>query len=327
LSELGDFGGPTLVHAPLPGSPAIDTGTSLAAPLTDQRGIARPLDGDGDGVAIYDIGAVEILNPHYLVTLVVPTQLGLRLDGMALELVDLPAQQIIIKEPFNSAGSMHIDGSQGADSLIVLGDGLGGWPISFAGRGGDDLLSVQLASAPPAQTAANPLPLLVRFEGGEGTGDRFRLRGNDRAEDIQLIAKQGQAAQPHFDIVARDVASGLPTLRMAAAQTEAFAVHAGGGADFVALNLSGAWSGAVLAFDLDTGDGNDRLRVAIDAVLAGLKVRADGGAGDDDLEMAVAADGAQELFLLLDGGSGFDVGRATANVLVKNIEQFTPIGK
>jgi CSLREA domain-containing protein len=170
LSPLQDFGGPTLVHAPLPGSPAIDAGTSLAAPLTDQRGIARPLDGDGDGVPIFDIGAVEILNPHHLVTLVFPSQLGLRLDGIALELVDLPTQRIILKEPFNAAGSMHI---------------------------------------------------LVSFDGGGGNG----------------------------------------------------------------------------------------------------------GGGDDDVEMAVALAGAQELFLLLDGGPGFDVGRATANVLVKNIEQFTPLRK
>jgi hypothetical protein len=51
LGALGNYGGPTQVHALLPGSPAINTGTSTGAPSTDQRGFAR-----GGNV---DIGAVE----------------------------------------------------------------------------------------------------------------------------------------------------------------------------------------------------------------------------------------------------------------------------
>jgi hypothetical protein len=40
-------------------SPAVDAGTNTGAPRTDLRGIARPNDGDGDGVAITDMGAYE----------------------------------------------------------------------------------------------------------------------------------------------------------------------------------------------------------------------------------------------------------------------------
>ncbi|BBB30134.1 DUF4347 domain-containing protein [Neptunomonas japonica] len=58
LSTLQDNGGPTLTHALLAGSTAIDTGNG-AAPATDQRGITRPQDGDGDAVATADIGAFE----------------------------------------------------------------------------------------------------------------------------------------------------------------------------------------------------------------------------------------------------------------------------
>ncbi|HEX6020540.1 MAG TPA: ELWxxDGT repeat protein [Solirubrobacter sp.] len=57
LGPLADNGGPTRTHAPLPGSPAIDA--AAACPALDQRGIARPLDGNGDGVARCDAGAVE----------------------------------------------------------------------------------------------------------------------------------------------------------------------------------------------------------------------------------------------------------------------------
>jgi hypothetical protein len=58
-------GGPTQTHALVPGSPAIDAGgpvctDATGAPLaTDQRGKPRLADGDGDGTAACDIGAVE----------------------------------------------------------------------------------------------------------------------------------------------------------------------------------------------------------------------------------------------------------------------------
>ena len=42
LAPLGDYGGPTQTMALLPGSPAIDAGTSIGALATDQRGVTRP---------------------------------------------------------------------------------------------------------------------------------------------------------------------------------------------------------------------------------------------------------------------------------------------
>ncbi|MBK7977804.1 MAG: CSLREA domain-containing protein [Deltaproteobacteria bacterium] len=50
----------TYVVPLLLGSPAIDRGDPASCPATDQRGAARPLDGDGDTLAICDRGAVEV---------------------------------------------------------------------------------------------------------------------------------------------------------------------------------------------------------------------------------------------------------------------------
>lgn len=59
LGPLSANGGPTLTHG-LPGdSPAIDVGTNGACSIRDQRGVARPRDGNGDGQAVCDIGAYE----------------------------------------------------------------------------------------------------------------------------------------------------------------------------------------------------------------------------------------------------------------------------
>jgi fibronectin-binding autotransporter adhesin len=84
IGLLRDNGGPTLTHALLPGSPAIDTGSpelpascTKACASTDQRGIPRPQDGDGDSVARCDIGAYELQPPQPVLVprLVLPVML------------------------------------------------------------------------------------------------------------------------------------------------------------------------------------------------------------------------------------------------------------
>jgi CSLREA domain-containing protein len=59
LGGLADNGGSTRTHALLAGSAAIDAGDDGSCPSTDQRGHARPFDGDGNGTPVCDLGAFE----------------------------------------------------------------------------------------------------------------------------------------------------------------------------------------------------------------------------------------------------------------------------
>jgi len=53
LGPLADNGGPTLTHALLAGSPAIDPADTAVRPATDQSGVARD--------AACDVGAFEFV--------------------------------------------------------------------------------------------------------------------------------------------------------------------------------------------------------------------------------------------------------------------------
>ena len=63
LGTLTDNGGTTATHALSSGSPAVDAADNTGCPATDQRGVVRPVDGNGDSVAACDIGAFEATAP------------------------------------------------------------------------------------------------------------------------------------------------------------------------------------------------------------------------------------------------------------------------
>lgn len=59
LYPLSDNGGNTWTMKPSPVSPIVDAGDPFTCPVTDQRSVIRPVDGDGDGTPRCDMGAEE----------------------------------------------------------------------------------------------------------------------------------------------------------------------------------------------------------------------------------------------------------------------------
>lgn len=61
LGPLQSYSSTVMFHTLISGSPAIDGGNDLSCTSGDQRGICRPQDGDENGTATADIGAIEMM--------------------------------------------------------------------------------------------------------------------------------------------------------------------------------------------------------------------------------------------------------------------------
>ncbi len=93
LGPLQNNGGPTLTHALLAGSPAIDAGSGHAAPNFDQRGVTRP-----QGMA-EDMGAFEVVQGfHPRVSLTQTT------NGVKIQLNGMPNVNCRLQRAPSSAG-------------------------------------------------------------------------------------------------------------------------------------------------------------------------------------------------------------------------------
>ena len=99
LSPLQNNGGPTLTHVPLNHSPAIDAGDNTGLPPTDQRGYPRIADGDDNGVATVDLGAVE--DGLVLLTTVPQTSQSIRLNGYQFSLTGETNRDYVIQVSTN----------------------------------------------------------------------------------------------------------------------------------------------------------------------------------------------------------------------------------
>ncbi len=133
-------------------SQAIDAGNNATCAADDQRGQVRPVDGDGDGVAMCDIGAIEQTPPaqendeHYVYNYAWSNPFGGTGKDYAKGVATDAAGNIYVVGHFGSV--VDFDISDGVDSRESAGqsdvyvtklnaDGSYGWTRSFGGVGKD----------------------------------------------------------------------------------------------------------------------------------------------------------------------------------------------
>jgi parallel beta-helix repeat protein len=150
LGALQDNGGFTETHQLLAGSIAIDQGTATGAPAVDQRGVVRPLDGDGDFIATVDVGAFEFSAP----TITLSGGVVSYIEGDPATVLDSGATVSDPDSPDFDTGMLTVEFAAGGtandrlaieDQGIGLGEiGVSGMDVTYEGTvigtftGGDD---------------------------------------------------------------------------------------------------------------------------------------------------------------------------------------------
>jgi parallel beta-helix repeat protein len=164
LAPLGNYGGLTQTMAPLPGSPAIDAGSSSLIPTgvtTDQRGLPRTA-----GTSV-DIGACESRSPgvtsHFQVT--GPETAAL---GNSLSFTVTAVDQNLNPTGSGYTGIVHFTSTDGAATLpagVTLTNGTGVFTATFNNPGAQTITASDSASQGITGTSnlITAIPLATRF--------------------------------------------------------------------------------------------------------------------------------------------------------------------
>lgn len=165
LGPLQDNGGPTWTHALLPGSPAIETGTSWLCPTTDQRGVSRPI-GTQEDVGAYEFETQLIsIPPFSLIATNTPgrgfftfKEPGNCRVGPNIAFPILSSAPVGVAVPVdgrNAAGDWYL--------LRITGESTGGllcWARASLGTFDGDLLNLPVRDSPPTPTPTE-VPLVM----------------------------------------------------------------------------------------------------------------------------------------------------------------------
>lgn len=200
LGPLANNGGPTLTHALMPGSPALDAGDPAAiagigeVPLYDQRAgpFSRVVDGDGDATARIDMGAFESQSP-------LPAISG---DYNKDEVVDA-ADYVVWRKMFGATGLSVYSGADGSGNGAIDEDDYNIWQANF-GRNAPPEVSASVATVTAAE-GSTPYPTSFDNQLHLAATDSISvapLASNPRSFAPRLPAQVAIAMTPHEAIVA-----------------------------------------------------------------------------------------------------------------------------
>ncbi len=173
-------------HALLAFSPAIDSGDNATCPVQDQRGGMRPVDGDGDGTATCDIGAVEqVYEAHIVVT-----------DGIApVDDHDIPFGDVMVGDSLEHIVTL---GNQGMQNLVIDGLALSSRAFSFDLNSGASPCGAFDIILGPSETCTMGISF-IPVATGEQSG-QIVITSNDPDEPGTVIILNGRGINP--DLVA-----------------------------------------------------------------------------------------------------------------------------
>lgn len=114
-----------------PGSPCIDAGTNSAGVTDDFYGVARPVDGDGDGAATVDMGCCERTGKRTTMTLAAPAECGyaatVRVSGVLKDYPSTPVTNAPVAIQYSYNNFATVAGSKAATTTAS-----GSFSVTFA---------------------------------------------------------------------------------------------------------------------------------------------------------------------------------------------------
>lgn len=211
LGALADNGGSTDTMMPQSKSPLIDAALNANCPPADQRGISRPLDGNGDGTATCDIGAVEAPALGASHTLTVAVSGGGSVSGNGISCPGTCTASI----PDGTQVTLTASPGAGETFSGWGGDCSGTGVCSFT-MGADHTISATFAtaatqqqaggdsSAPPApDCSVKPSPKVALRKAGKG-----RHRGKVPTASVAVLVTCDQAVTGKLSAVVTDTPHG-----------------------------------------------------------------------------------------------------------------------